>query len=90
MTMITYAPNPILSQGTWEETFPPIKSSAQYLINKYTGDIVFNTIENAMRSDVYQPYLGTLPQHSSDVEEMVINDTAVASHVNTSEELAEL
>ena len=58
----TYAPNPTLPQGTWEDNYPPIVSTSLWLINKYTGEIVPNTEAFARRSDILQPYLGELPK----------------------------
>lgn len=58
----SYAPNPILEQGKWEEKYPPIVTTSEWLINIYTGEIVPNTPEFARRSDILQPYYGELPQ----------------------------
>lgn len=57
----TYAPNPTLSQGTWEESYPPIKTKSPWLINKFTGEVFPNTEAFARRSDILEPYLGELP-----------------------------
>lgn len=53
-----FAPNPKLGGDDWAAEYPPIKSDAKLLINKFTKDIVPNTVEFAKRSDVYEPYFG--------------------------------
>lgn len=53
-----YAPNPRLSGDDWKREFPPIQTDAEYLRNKFTGDIVPNTPDFAQRSDILEPYYG--------------------------------
>ena len=53
-----YAPNPTMHGEEWAREHPPIETTAAFLRNKYTGDIVPNFPEFAERSDVYEPYLG--------------------------------
>lgn len=57
-----YAPNPKMQGQEWEKEFPPIVTTAKWLINKFTGEIVPNTVEFARRSDILEPYLGELPK----------------------------
>lgn len=56
-----FAPNPKLQGENWGEEYPPIKTNAKWLINKYTGEIVPNQEDFAKRSDILEPYLGELP-----------------------------
>lgn len=79
----TYAPNPILPHGEWEDTYPPIKTTSHWLINKFTGEILPNTEEFARRSDILEPYLGELPR--GDGGEVVAEVNAVLSNAGTSE-----
>lgn len=55
-----FTPNPTLNAETWQDQYPPITSSSQWLINKFTGEIYPNTPEFARRSDCLEPYLGEL------------------------------
>lgn len=55
-----FAPNPRLSGEDWKREFPPINTDAEYLRNKFTGDIVPNTPDFAQRSDILEPYFGDL------------------------------
>lgn len=57
----TYAPNPKMQGEDWAREYPPIKTTSQWLVNKYTGEIFPNTEEFARRSDILEPYLGELP-----------------------------
>lgn len=83
----TYAPNPTLPDGTWEENYPPIKTNSQWLINKFTGEIFPNTEAFARRSDVLEPYLGELPVGEQGETITQVNQTLVQAE---SEELAVL
>lgn len=49
-------PNPrIQENGLWQETYPTIEHDGAYLRNKYTGEIVPNNPDHAMRSDILEP-----------------------------------
>ena len=64
-----YAPNPKLQGQHWEAEYPPIQTTSQWLINKYTGEILPNTPEFARRSDILEPYFGELDQTLPDVSQ---------------------
>lgn len=70
----SFTPNPTLNAETWQDQYPPIKSSSPWLVNKFTGEILPNTPELARRSDCLEPYLGELPQ---DGRIGVVNDVNV-------------
>lgn len=53
-----YAPNPKMATDTWANDFPPIVTNARWLRNKYTGEILPNHEEFAVRSDILEPYYG--------------------------------
>lgn len=57
-----FAPNPKMQGNNWEAEYPPIKTTAKWLVNKYTGEIFPNTEEFSRRSDILEPYLGELPR----------------------------
>lgn len=56
-----FAPNPKMQGDDWAKEYPPIKTTAKWLVNKFTGEIFPNTEEFARRSDILEPYLGELP-----------------------------
>ncbi len=53
-----FAGNPVLQGEVWSDEFPAIVTTAQYLRNKSTGEIVPNFPEFAERSDILEPYFG--------------------------------
>lgn len=55
-----YAPNPKMQGEDWASEYPPIVTTSQWLINKYTGQVFPNTPEFARRSDILEPYLGEI------------------------------
>lgn len=84
-----FTPNPTLNADTWDEQYPPIKTSSPWLVNKFTGEIFPNTPEFARRSDCLEPYLGELPKDSAGVVVKEVN--AALKNTNTADgELDEL
>lgn len=84
-----FTPNPTLNAETWEEQYPPIKTSSPWLVNKFTGEIFPNTPEFARRSDCLEPYLGELPRDGAG--EVVKGVNKVLQNANIADgELGEL
>lgn len=89
-----YAPNPKMQGEVWEKEYPTIKSSAKWLINKYTGELFPNTEEFARRSDILEPYMGEMPDDGQvplEVKEVrkVLSEVADTEE-KTAEELSAL
>ena len=51
-----FAPNPKMQGEDWKAEFPPITEPTRLLKNKYTGELVPNTPDMALRSDILEPY----------------------------------
>lgn len=51
-----FAPNPKMQGEDWKAEFPPITEPTRLLKNKYTGELVPNTPDMALRSEILEPY----------------------------------
>ena len=85
----SFTPNPTLNAETWEEQYPPIKTSSPWLVNKFTGEIFPSTPEFARRSDCLEPYLGELPRDGAG-EVVTIVNTVLKKANEQDSELSEL
>lgn len=67
-----HAPNPRMHTEDWNSEYPPLNTDAPYLINKFTGDILPNTPEFRERSDVLEPYYGSVDGRSMSAAEQAL------------------
>ena len=77
-----FAPNPKMQGEDWKAEFPPITEPTRLLKNKYTGELVPNTPDMALRSDILEPYF--------EDEDSVLDITKVVELKPTPTDLDEL
>ena len=77
-----FAPNPKMQGEDWKAEFPPITEPTRLLKNKYTGELVPNTPDMALRSDILEPYF--------EDEDSVLDITKVVELKPTPADLDEL
>ena len=79
-----FAPNPKMQGEDWKAEFPPITEPTRLLKNKYTGELVPNTPDMALRSDILEPYF-----EDEDVD-TVLDITKVVESKSVTADLDEL
>lgn len=57
-----FTPNPTMNGEEWKLDYPPIQTSAKWLMNKYTGELFPNTKEFCYHSDCLVPYHGEMTE----------------------------